>query len=263
MRSPLLFLHIVSGTLGMLSGFVAVFLLKGSRRHAVAGNVFFASMLSLSASGVVLAIMKSQPGNILGGTLTFYLVATAWLAARRSEQGISTFDWGAFLIVLGLTVFELAFGTQAATSPSRVKYGYPAGPYFFMGSVALLACVGDIRMLLHGGISGAQRIARHLWRMCFGLFIAASSIFLARAHLFPALLRKTGALFFLSFLPLMLMIFWLFRVRFARAYKRKFTTAAVTGTNSQARRPSGSTQPGPANTLAGGNNFISSGQRAV
>src|SRR6202035_3182289 len=82
-----------------------------------------------------------------------------------------------------------------------------------------VAVVGDVRMLLHRGISGTRRIARHLWRMCFALFIAASSIFLARPHLFPAVLRKTGALFLLSFLPLILMIFWLIRVRFKNAFK--------------------------------------------
>jgi hypothetical protein len=35
LHSPVLFLHIVAGTLGMLSGFVAVFLRKGSRRHGL------------------------------------------------------------------------------------------------------------------------------------------------------------------------------------------------------------------------------------
>jgi len=46
---------------------------------------------------------------------------------------------------------------------------------FFMGSVMLLAGAGDVRMLVRGGVLGAKRIARHLWRMCFGLFIAAGS----------------------------------------------------------------------------------------
>jgi hypothetical protein len=84
----------------------------------------------------------------------------------------------------------------------------------------VLASVGDVRMLVRRGISGTQRIARHLWRMCFALFIAASSIFLARQQVFPALLQKTGVLVVLSFLPLILMIFWLIRVRFKSAYKR-------------------------------------------
>jgi len=218
MRSPLLFLHIVAGTLGMLSGFVAVFLRKGSRRHALAGNVFVVAMLCLSASGTYLAIMKHQPGNILGGTLTFYLVATAWITARRKEGETGVFDWGALLVVLGVAAVELTFGFEAAVSPTGLKYDYPPWPYFIFGLVALLASVGDIRMLVRGGISGTQRLARHLWRMCFALFIAAASIFLARQQIFPAILRQTGALVLLSFLPLLLMVFWLVRVRVAKAY---------------------------------------------
>ena len=220
MRSPLLVLHIIAGTLAMLSGFVAVFLRKGSRRHGLAGNVFVIAMLTLSASGVFLAVMKSQPGNILGGTLTFYLVATAWMVARRGDGKTNAFDWGALLVVMTLTVVELTLGFEAATSATRLKYGYPAGPYFFLGAVAVLATLGDVRMLVRGGISGTRRIARHLWRMCFALFVASSSIFLARQHLFPAILQKTGVLIFLSVLPLGSLIFWFVRVRLTKAFQR-------------------------------------------
>ncbi len=221
MQSPLLTLHITAGALGMLSGFVAAFLRKGSRRHGLAGDVFVVSMLVLSATGVYLAIMKAQPGNILGGTLTFYLVATAWMAARRRDGETSMFDWAALLVVLGVAACEVTFGLEAALSQTGLKYDYPPGPYFFMGSVAVLAVTGDVRMLVRGGVSGTRRIARHLWRMCFALFIAAASIFLARQHLFPDLLRRTGVLVFLSVLPLLLMIFWLIRVRSKNAFKEK------------------------------------------
>src|SRR6266536_4312735 len=153
MRSPLLVLHIIAGTLGMLSGFLAVFLHKGSRQHGVVGNVFVISMLCLSVSGVFLAIMKAQPGNILGGTLTFYLVATAWMTARRGDGPTKTFDWGALLVALALAVIEITCGLEAATNQTGLKYGYPPSPYFFLGSVAVIATVGDIRMLLRGGIS--------------------------------------------------------------------------------------------------------------
>jgi uncharacterized membrane protein len=216
---PLLLLHIVSGTVGMLSGFVAVFLLKGSRRHALAGSVFVVSMLCLSSSGTYLATVKHQPGNILGGALTFYLVATAWMTARRRGGAPGIFDWGALLVVVGVAAAELTFGFEAAMSPTGMKYDYPPWPYFIFGSVAALAFIGDVRMLVRGGIAGTQRLARHLWRMCFALFIAAASIFLARQQIFPALLQRTGALVFLSFLPLILLVFWLLRVRFAKAYK--------------------------------------------
>ncbi|MGA8764915.1 MAG: hypothetical protein WB562_18745 [Candidatus Sulfotelmatobacter sp.] len=59
--------------------------------------------------------MKSQPGNILGGTLTFYLVATAWLTARRSDGKPGIFDWGALLVVLAIGAIQVTYGLEAAT----------------------------------------------------------------------------------------------------------------------------------------------------
>jgi hypothetical protein len=219
--SPMLLLHIVSGTLGMLSGFVAVFLRKGSREHGIAGNIFVITMLSLGTTGAYMAVLKSQPANILGGLFTFYLVATAWLTARRKDGNRRMLDWSLLAVIFVIGSAALFWGTEAALSPTGLKYYLPPGPYFMFVVVAALATVGDVRMLLRGGITGTQRIARHLWRMCFALFIAAASIFLARQHLFPDSMRRIGALVFLSFLPLLLMIFWLIRVRFANAYKQR------------------------------------------
>jgi uncharacterized membrane protein len=212
--SPVLLFHICAGTLGLLAGAVAISFRKGSSRHRVSGNVFVVAMLGLSASGVCMALMKHQPGNVLGGALTFYLVATAWRIARRGDGQTDGFDWSALLVVLAVGVVALTFGLEAARSQTGLKYGIAAGPYVFLGSVALIAVLGDVRMLVRGGVSGAQRIARHLWRMCFGWFIASASIFLARPHLFPVFFRKTGLLYLLTFLPLMLMFFWLIRVLF-------------------------------------------------
>ncbi len=145
-------------------------------------------------------------------------MATSWIAAKRKQVSTGIVDWGGLLLVSALTIVELTLGLEAATSPTGMKYGYPPGPYFFIGSVALIAATGDIRMLIRHGSSGTQRIARHLWRMCFAFFVASASIFLARAHIFPAIMRRTGSLYLLSLFPLILMIFWLIRIRFARAF---------------------------------------------
>src|SRR5262249_40583510 len=154
------------------------------------------------------------------GTVTLYLLATAWMAAKR-ERKTGALDWLGLFVALAIAATEITFGVQAATSPTGMRFDYPPGPYFFMGTVSLLASTGDVRMLAGRGIAGTQRIARHLWRMCFALFIASGSVFLARQHLFPQFMRKTGMLLLLSFLPLLLMIFWLIRVRYANAFKRR------------------------------------------
>ena len=88
----------------------------------------------------------------------------------------------------------------------------------FLGSVVLVAAAGDVRMLARGGVFGGQRVARHLWRMCFGLFIATGS-FLGQKRVFPLL--GGPKIMFLAGIPLLLMIFWLARVRFTSAYKTK------------------------------------------
>ena len=228
MRLSLLVFHISAGILGILSGFVAVFLRKGSRQHGVAGNVFFISMLIMSVCAVYLAFMKHQMGNVQGGAFTFYLVTTAWLAAKRRDGGVGTFGWVALLIPLAVGSTNLIYGFEKALSQTGSTDGVPAGMNFFMGSVALLAAAGDVRMLVRGGVFGVQRIARHLWRMCFGLFVASGSFFLGQgSKIFPAFVLKSGVLLIPAILPLMLLIFWLFRVRFNNAYQGQATALVV------------------------------------
>jgi uncharacterized membrane protein len=216
MRSIILVLHICTGTVGMLSGFVAMAFRKGSQRHSLAGDVFAVSMLILSASGIWLAATKSQTGNVLGGTFTFYMVATAWMAGERGEVKTGILDWIGLLAVCSLAAIEWTYGIEAMLSPTGLKYDYPPWPFLLFGTLAVLAAVGDVRMLARHGISGKPRILRHIWRMCFAWFIASMSIFLARQERFPEAFRKTGVLVVLTFLPLALMIFWLVRVRFTK-----------------------------------------------
>jgi len=180
----------------------------------VGGNLFFVAMLVMGSSAAYL-------GNIVGGLFACYLVATAWLTARGREGETSIFDWVAFLFALALGVVLVTHGVRLATGTVAPKPGVPVGMIFFLGSVALLAAAGDLRMLVRGGVFGRQRIVRHLWRMCFSFFIATGSFFIGQPQVFPAFIRRTNLLFIPGILPLVLMIFWLIRVRFTKAYKSK------------------------------------------
>jgi len=220
--SPLLPVHIAGGVVGIVSGSAAMSFRKGSARHALAGKVFVAAMLIMAASAVYLAVVKHQMNNVGGGILTFYLVGTAWLTARRKDGETSILDWGALLIPLAIGVGGWINGLDALQSEEGSKYGVPAGMHLFLGTVCLVAAAGDIRMLLRGGVSGVQRIARHLWRMCFGLFIATGSFFLGQgSKVFPSSISQSNALIIPAILPLLLLIFWMFRVRFTNTYRRK------------------------------------------
>jgi hypothetical protein len=239
--SPILLIHICAGTVGLLSGTAAMSFRKGSPRHVLAGRVFVASMLTMGVFAVYLAITRHQPNNIGGGILTVYLIGTAWLTARRRDGETSRFDWVVLLIPLALGILTWMTGLKVLRSGASSIDGVPVGMTFFMGSIMLLCAAGDVRMLLSGGVFGAKRIARHLWRMCFGLFIAAGSFFMGPSnrprrllsnvglgqHL-PAALFSTGPYLVLTLLPLLLLIFWLIRVRFTNAYRGKSIQLAPT-----------------------------------
>lgn len=231
--SPILLVHICGGTVGLLSGTAALSFRKGSARHVLAGKIFVVSMLTMALGAVYLAIVRHQPNNIGGGIFTFYLIGTAWLTARHKEGETSRLDWVALLIPVLLGTLTWANGIRVVRSGASLQNGVPVGMIFFMGSVMLLAAAGDVRMLLGGGVLGAKRLARHLWRMCFGLFIAAGSFFLGPSnrplrllstvgigqHLSPALFSTTLYLI-LTVLPLILLVFWLIRVRLTNASRR-------------------------------------------
>ncbi|HYT22931.1 MAG TPA: hypothetical protein VEW05_22200, partial [Candidatus Polarisedimenticolia bacterium] len=139
----------------------------------------------------------------------------------------SRLDWVLLLIPLANGILSWMTGLKVVRSGASSQNGVPVGMILFMGSVCLFAAAGDVRMLVRGGVFGAKRIARHLWRMCFGLFIAAGSFFFGGSnrplrllstvglgkYLSPALFNTTLYLV-LTILPLILLIFWLVRVRF-------------------------------------------------
>ena len=230
--SPALVVHICGGTLGLLSGTAAIVFRKGSPRHVLAGKIFVVSMLIMAVFAVYLAVLRNQPSNIGGGILTFYLILTAWLTARRPPGETSSFDWLAMLVPLAIGIFTWISGIRILQSGATSENGVPVGMNFFIGTVALLAAVGDVRMLLGGGVVRTRRIARHLWRMCFGLFIASGSFFLGPnnrplrllktvgigQHLSPALF-STSLYLILTIFPLVILIFWLLRVRFTSTFK--------------------------------------------
>jgi hypothetical protein len=211
---PLTLVHVLSAAIGLLSGYLAAVLRKGSGLHGAAGTIFSVSMLSAAGAGAYLAaFVHPNSGNVMGSTLTLYLVSTGWMAAKRRDGKAGAFGIGALLWVLGIAAAGVIWGLEAANSPTGMKDRYSAPFFFIFGSIALLFAASDIRLLVRGGAFGAKRIARHLWRMSMGLLFATLSFYPGQAtRLFPKWLRDSNLLYVPSVLLAGAMLLALYRV---------------------------------------------------
>jgi hypothetical protein len=225
--ATILYLHIAGGSVGIVAGAAAVAVRKGRRLHAIAGHVFFASMLAMAGIGAAVApFLASAQGDpkrfdAFIALFTCYLVATSWVTVRRKAGTIGRFERAAFVFAALLAVTTILFGARAADDPDGLVGGFPAMAYYVLGGLIALAAALDLRVILKGGVAGVPRIARHLWRMCVAFFIATSSLFFGQQDVLPQALRDAPILLLvLGFGPLAAMLFWLVRIRFAKKIGR-------------------------------------------
>jgi hypothetical protein len=208
-------IHIAAGVLALAAGTLAAVAGKGGRMHARAGTLFVSAMLALGVTAAILEPMRTPtPGSPVGGFMICYFVATAWVAGRRRDGVTGKFELAAAAVALGVAGLIILGGLTGTTTPAG------AGPVFALGGICLLAGLLDLNAALRGKLTAAQRLSRHLWRMCFAFFIATGSFFLGQQDVLPAGARGSPLLFVLAFAPFALMLFWLVRLRFAKAVRQ-------------------------------------------
>lgn len=96
---------------------------------------------------------------------------------------------------------------------------------FFMATIVLLAAIGDVRMIRAGCLHGTRRLARHLWRMSFGLFIASGSFFLGQMKFIPEPIRNVPLIVLVAVSPLVMLLYWMWRVRLTQNLRGLMTAS--------------------------------------
>ncbi len=217
----LLPIHVAAGGLAIVLGAVALSVRKGGTIHRRAGLLFVCAMLVMGTSASILAFRKSPTDpNVFGGFMTAYFVGTALTTVRP----VSGWTRGVNVVLLPiaavLATLGILQGVKTFNSPGGVLNGVPFAMHFFLATILILAVVGDVRGMWFEAPRGGARLARHLWRMCFALFIAAGSFFSIRSRVAKVLPEPltTGPV---RALPILLwlwaMFYWLWRVRRRRA----------------------------------------------
>jgi uncharacterized membrane protein len=199
--------HILAGLLALVFGYIALFANKGAAVHRKSGTGFVIAMTVMSLTGALIATVKPDRGSIIAGLLTFYFVVTGLLTVKQvpGHNRIST-----FVMVLGFVVglFAIWAGWWLA------QRGRPeAAPMLIFSAMSIGGAVGDWRMLRAGGIQGRARIKRHLWRMCFAMWVAAASFFWGPPNRVPELIRYPMVFPIPVLAPIAVMAYWLWKMR--------------------------------------------------
>jgi uncharacterized membrane protein len=210
-----LVLHIGGGSVAIVAGYGAMAAKKGGRLHRLSGNVFFAAMLTMAGVAAIVAPMlpTEQWVNTPAAVFALYLTLTAWLTTRRRPGQVGRPE--AALVALPLGIAAVGLYLAVSSGGSGVY-----GPVYAFSVIGVLAAARDVVMLRAGGITGVGRTARHIWRMSAAFFIASGSFFFGQADVLPDAIRQSAIPMALGLGPLVLMVFWLVRVRIPRRRAR-------------------------------------------
>ncbi|PTS81747.1 MULTISPECIES: hypothetical protein [unclassified Caulobacter] len=221
--NALLWAHITGGAIGMVTGVVALASRKGQSVHRKAGSVFFLAMFTAYAIGAGVApfLHTGQRPNFVAGVLALYLLISGTLAARQRTVNSGAQAVIGLLVALTITAAGVTFMQMGAASPSGTVDGSPPQAFFLFTIAGAFAAAGELHVLLRKGLSNVARMARHLWRMCFSLFIASGSFFLGQQQVFPKALQGSVLLYVVALSPLPVMLFWLGKVHFDDWHRRR------------------------------------------
>ncbi|MGR6874010.1 hypothetical protein ACU6U9_17250 [Pseudomonas sp. HK3] len=158
--------HTPAGTIALIAAVLAMFAKKGSARHKKAGSWFTVSMVVMLVSAIAVAYLKNSIDDMMLGAIVLYTVFTAWLTVHHKKNETGLMEVTALIWVIGfaITAFFISIGSHEVQAPTA---------YLVWGGLSILLALGDTRNLYHSGLSGTQRIIRHVWRIGFSLAWAA------------------------------------------------------------------------------------------
>ncbi len=206
--------HLAFGLASIGAGAIALLVAKGGRLHKQSGMVFTLGMIGLGLSAAGIGMYEKVPSQVFAGLLAAYLVFSGMTTVKPLPGIGRRADVVLMLLAFGYAVMSLYTGVNEWLDPTIQVIGRPRiVPPLVIGTVILFAALGDFRAIRAGGLTGSRRLARHLWRMCFALFVATGSFFLGQMTFVPEPVRILPLLLVLAFAPIGFLIYWMWRVR--------------------------------------------------
>ena len=176
----LLPIHILAGTIALLSAIIAVLSEKGKKLHVLSGRTYFWSMVGIFLTATAMSIITSNIFLFLIGFFSFYM-AFAGIRFAINRKGIATTsDWIAvgLMILSGLGMWVLAAIIFMNNDPMSI-------PLLIFGFFAIFLGYGDFKTHKNKTAIGKERIGRHLQNMIGGTIAVITAVLVVNVKIEP------------------------------------------------------------------------------
>ena len=176
----LLPIHILAGTIALLSAIMAVLSEKGKKLHLLSGRTYFWCMVAIFLTAIPMSIITSNIFLFLIAFFSFYL-AFAGIRFARNRKGIATTsDW----IAVGLMILS-GVGMWTLAAVLFMNNNSMSIPLLVFGFGAIVLGYGDFKSHKNKTAIGKERIVRHLVSMIAGTIAVITAVLVVNVKIEP------------------------------------------------------------------------------
>lgn len=180
-------IHILAGSLTLLSGFVAMISKKGQFGHRVSGKIFFWSMTITTVLGLNAGIFKPEYHIFIPiALISFYQVASGYrilfIKTLNKGQKPKIVDWA---LTIGMLITSGAFVVLAILNLSTdIFYSIVL---FSFSTIGIYCCGVDLYNYIKKPKNKFYWLFIHIFRMSHGFIAALTAFLVNNSKLFPFL----------------------------------------------------------------------------
>ena len=180
MMQILLPIHILGGTIALLSAIMAILSEKGKKIHVLSGRIFFWSMLTIFLTAIPMSIITSNIFLFLIAFFSFYFAFSGIRFARNRKGIATTSGW----IAVGLMILSgVGMWTLAAVLFMNNNSMYI--PLLVFGFGAIVLGYGDFKSHKNKTAIGKERIGKHLQNMIGGTIAVITAVLVVNVKIEP------------------------------------------------------------------------------
>jgi len=173
----LLYIHIVSGSIGLLTGSINMVRRKGDRLHKRLGTYFYFGMVTAAAVSLILAFIRPNTFLFIVGVFTLYMTYTG---IRFLKVKQSPFQWTDKLVTVIMAVAGFSFiiyGTILLSDGFELSQDWLSIVLIVFGIISTGYVIQDVQYLWRNAALAKGGLLEHIKRIS-GAYIASLTAFL-------------------------------------------------------------------------------------